>query len=182
MGPRTILIDGYNVIKNTPGLAAAERVSLETGRETLLGQVRAKYRHTPHAVIVVFDGAGTVESTLPFPGFSRGRVVYTRRGETADDAIQRLAATESECGHTVVVVSDDAEVRWNAGGAGHASARVDELARRLNEPDRFQRKQALHRAFLRQQWDADESDSRPHSGNRKRKPRRTRGQPDDRSL
>ena len=39
VGPKLILIDGYNVIRRTPGLAAAERVSLATGREALIAQV-----------------------------------------------------------------------------------------------------------------------------------------------
>lgn len=56
MDPRTILVDGYNVIRNTAGLAAAEHISLQHGREALLQQIAARYRHTPHRVIVVFDG------------------------------------------------------------------------------------------------------------------------------
>lgn len=175
VGPRTILIDGYNVIKNTPGLARAEQVSQETGRESLLAQLRAKYRHTPHTVIVVFDGGGAVESTLAFTGLSRGRVVYTRRGETADAVIARLAAAEGELGREVVVVSDDGEVRQTAGGAGHATARVGDLARRMNEPDRYQRKQALHREHVRHQWESGGTGMHPRSGNPKRGPKRRRG-------
>ena len=174
--PQIILIDGYNVIKNTPGLMAAERVSLETGREALLTQIRAKYRHTPHTVIVVFDGDGSVESTVPFQGYSRGRIVYTRHGETADDAIRRLMAIEREHGRgQVVVVSNDGEVRQSAGTAGHRVARADELARRLNEPDRYRRKQTLHREHVRRQWEDDGPWERPRAGNPKRSPRRKRG-------
>ena len=183
VGPQTILIDGYNVIKNTPGLAAAERVSLEAGRDTLLGQLRAKYRHTPHTVIVVFDGDGAVESTLAFPGFDRGRVVFTRHSETADSAIQRLAAIERERDRAaVVVVSNDGEVRQLAAGAGHRTARVNELAQRLNEPDRYQWKQAQHRMHLRGQWNADNIETRQRSGNPKRGPKRRRGRRDEPAL
>ena len=67
MGPRTILIDGYNAIRNIPALAAAERLSLRDGREALLAQVVARYRHTPHRVIIVFDGDGPAETTQPLP-------------------------------------------------------------------------------------------------------------------
>lgn len=173
MEPRTILIDGYNVIKNTPGLAAAERVSLEAGRDTLLTQVRAKYRHTPHAVIVVFDGDGEAESTISFPGFGRGRVVYTRRGETADEVIRRLAAVERERGGCqIVVVSNDGEVRQSASAVGHSAARADELARKLNEPDRYQRKQAMHRMYLRNKWEAGVTDAPPGAQSRSNKPAR----------
>lgn len=181
--PQTILIDGYNVIKNTPGLMAAERVSLETGREALLAQIRAKYRHTPHTVIVVFDGDGVVESTVPFQGYSRGRVVYTRYGETADDTIRRLMAIEREHGRSqVVVVSNDGEVQHSADTAGHRVARADELVRRLNEPDRYRRKQTVHREHVRRQWEDDETWERPRGGNPRRSPRRKRGQTGDPPL
>lgn len=180
MGPRTILIDGYNVIRNTPGLLAAERVSLAAGREALLGQIRARYLHTPHTVIVVFDGDGDVESAAAFPGFRRGRVVYSCRGETADSVIERLAASEAARSSDVVVVSNDGQVRQAADQGGQRSAHADALARRLNAPDRYQRKQALHRQHVRQHWEAADDDSAPsRAGNPRRRPRHRRTELDD---
>src|SRR5579871_1949325 len=73
LGPRTILIDGYNAIRRTPSLAAAERISLEEGRAALLVQVVARYRATPHTVIVVFDGSGETEHSEPLARRTRGR-------------------------------------------------------------------------------------------------------------
>src|SRR5215469_15049862 len=118
MGPQTILVDGYNVIRNTPGLAAAERVSLESGRETLVNLLVARYRHTPHRVIVVFDGDGKTESSYPLPGMARGRIIYSRSGETADQVLARLSLQEQAAGAECVAFSDDTEVRSNVQAAG----------------------------------------------------------------
>lgn len=181
MGPQTILIDGYNVIRNIPALLAAERLSLRDGREALLAQVVARYRHTPHRIVVVFDGDGPTETTQPIARMPRGRVVFTRRGELADTVIQRLVATEREGGATVVAVSDDLEVRMAAEQQGGSSARVDALATRLNEPPAYQRRLVRHRAYVRQQWESVEDDtpSARRGGNPRRASKRQRTQPYD---
>ena len=158
MGPRTILVDGYNVIRNTPGLAAAERVSLESGRETLVQLLVARYRHTPHRVIVVFDGDGKIESSYPLPGMARGRIIYSRAGESADQVLARLSRQEQATGAECVVVSDDIEVRSGVQAAGGRGASVRDLAEKLNEPSRYQRRQYQHRAYLRRQWEKDKGE------------------------
>jgi predicted RNA-binding protein with PIN domain len=159
MGPQTILVDGYNVIRNTPGLAAAERVSLECGRETLVKLLVARYRHTPHRVVVVFDGDGKTESSYPLPGMARGRIIYSRAGESADQVLARLARQEQVAGAECLVISDDIEVRSDVQAAGGKGASVRNLAERLNEPSRYQRRQYQHRAYLRRQWEKDKGES-----------------------
>lgn len=153
MGPLLILVDGYNVIRNTPGLSAAERRSLEAGREALVQQVRARYRHTPHRVVIVFDGAGDIESIQPVLRMPRGQIVYTRRGETADSAIQRRAAAEQAEGGSVCVCSDDMEVRTGVQALGGISASVGELAEALNAPDRHQRRLHRTRQYVKRHWE-----------------------------
>src|SRR5260370_23555665 len=80
--PETLLVDGYNVIRRTPALAAAERHSLAGGRDALLTALRASYRHTAHTVILVFDCDGDAEAGQPFGG-CRGRVIFSRHHEPA---------------------------------------------------------------------------------------------------
>lgn len=181
MGPRTILIDGYNVIRNIPALLAAERLSLRDGREALLAQVVARYRHTPHRIVVVFDGDGPVETTHPIPRMPRSQIVYTRRGELADTVIHRLVAAEQASGATVVTVSDDLEVRLSAEQYGGSAVRVDALGARLNELPPHQRRLVQHRAYVRQQWESTEDDtsSARRGGNPRRAPKRQRTQRHD---
>ncbi|HZC04132.1 MAG TPA: NYN domain-containing protein [Ktedonobacterales bacterium] len=179
MGPRTIYVDGYNVIRNTPALAQVERGSLAAGRDALLTRLAARYRHTPHRVVVVFDGDGGGESVQPFPGFSRGRVIFTSADETADAAIIRLAAQAHDEGCEVVVVSDDFEVRDGASKQGAATARVGDLQRRMDEAPRLVRKRFTHQlAVKRLQAEQDDdagSRRQREKGNPRRAPR-NRGQ------
>ena len=186
MGLRAIFVDGYNVIRNTPGLAQADRASLAAGREALIARLRARYRHTPHRVVAVFDGDGPSEQVQPMRGVSRGQIVFTSAGETADAVIARMVAQET-CDE-IIVVSDDLEVRLNAAAQGAASARVGELAQRMNTvAPRHLIKRHQHHAWLQRQLDAEANEDapvsgpHPRAGNPHKAPRRTRTlQPDDR--
>ncbi|WIG60779.1 MAG: hypothetical protein OJF49_003527 [Ktedonobacterales bacterium] len=177
MEPKTLLVDGYNVIKNTPALLAAERQSLAAARDALITQMRGKYRQTPHRVVVVFDGDGPYETTQPIAKMPRGQIVYSQRGEKADAVIARLCDRESAAGARVVICSNDLEVRASATtSSGHAIG-VNEMARMLNAPPNDLRKRAQTRQHWRSQLERDGgSDDSPPSrkGNPRRAPKRKR--------
>jgi uncharacterized protein len=176
MEPRLILCDGYNIIRTMPGLAAAERQSLEGGREALLGRLTATYRHTPHRVVVVFDGDGPGETRQPIGRWGRGQVVFSQQGESADGVIQRLAREERERGGTVQVISDDFAVRTAVAGSGGQAALVADLERALNAAPRHHAKLAKTREYVRRQLEGTDEDERPdrRKGNPRRVPRRRR--------
>lgn len=178
MGPRTIFVDGYNVIRNTPALAHLELTSLAAGREALLTRLAARYRHTPHRIVVVFDGDNVTESAQAFPGLSRGRVIFTRSGETADAVIVRLAAEARADGLEVAAISDDGEVRDGVHVHGGATARVHELQARLGEAPRHLRKRFTHQAAVQRILSGEDDERRRADrakGNPKKAPRK-RGQ------
>lgn len=180
-GPKLILVDGYNVIRRTPGLAVADRGSLAAGREALITRVKDRYRTSPHHVVIVFDGDGDRERAEPIHRMPRGKIVYTARGESADSVITRLSGEERTAGREVVCVSDDMGVRRDVSQRGGRSASVEDLARALNEPDPYRRKQDTHRRAVRDLWRRDADDDIPHaprSGNPRRAPKRTRGRRD----
>lgn len=178
MGPRTILIDGYNVIRRTPGLAAAERGSLAGGRQALIELVARKYRQTPHTAVVVFDGDGPRETTEPLPR-CRGRVVYTEAGTSADVVIARLSAEAVQAGRAPMVISDDWEVRASVEDTGGSAHGASELVRGANAPDKYRARQAAHQAFVRRHLDTGSDEmTRPRrasSGRRAARRRRGRG-------
>lgn len=177
MEPLLILIDGYNVIRKTPALLAAERVSLAAGREALLERVAAAFRHTPHRAVVVFDGDGAAESVAALRGRARGQVMYTARGESADAVLTRLAHEATVRGERAVVVSEDLEVRLGALSAGAGAFRPPELGARLNQASRDVAQRGRHRAAVRAQWQADEDDApggTRKKGNGRRTPRKHR--------
>jgi predicted RNA-binding protein with PIN domain len=181
MEPRTIVVDGYNVIRQVPALLAAEARGLAAGREALLGQVVACYRQTPHRVVVVFDGAQQAQSVAPLRCGVRSQIIYSARHETADSVIVRLVAAERLTGALVVVATDDLAVRLSGQHHGAAAASAGELAARLNAAPRHLAHAARHRAAVRAQLEPDDSDDRARrdtarKGNPRRAPRQRRGQ------
>jgi hypothetical protein len=181
MEPLLILIDGYNVIRNTPGLVAAHERSAAAGREALLAHVVAAYRHTPHTVVVVFDGDGASQRTAAVPRSGRIQVIYTARGHTADDTLVRLSAEAVATGKQVKLVTRDAELRQRADNLGAQSARPEQLADRLNQPSRDVAKKHQHRRAVRAQWEndlGDEDSRREKKGNPRKAPKRRRGASD----
>lgn len=101
-----IVIDGYNVIRRSPRLQPLDRRDMEEGREALLTALAAYRRLKGHRITVVFDGwerGGISEQVRHTAGL---QVVFTRRGERADQAI--LRSVEKAPSGAVVVTSDRA--------------------------------------------------------------------------
>lgn len=184
MEARTILIDGYNVIRNVPALAVADARSLAAGRDALLAQVVARYRGTPHRVLVIFDGAERSQHATPLRCGNGSQCIFSAAGESADSVILRLAAAERAMGATVVVASDDWAVRLGSQRTGATTASVAQTAARFHAAPRDLEKRARHHAFVRAQWERDElaRTSGPRKGNGHRAPRRRRGSPPERPL
>ncbi|MDQ1652660.1 MAG: hypothetical protein QOI35_1860 [Cryptosporangiaceae bacterium] len=105
-----LVVDGYNVTKTGYPEASLEqqRTRLINGLGGLAAQVGAE-------VTVVFDGA----ERLPVaPAAPRGvRVLFSRRGQTADELIRRLVRAEPP-GRPVIVISSDREVADGVRRAG----------------------------------------------------------------
>lgn len=99
-----IIIDGYNLIRQSSSLSRLDNQDLQLGRDSLIDMLVAYKKLKHHSITVVFDGTNA-------PGFmdrqdsARGvRVTYSRPGETADAVIKRMVAKERE--KALVVTSD----------------------------------------------------------------------------
>jgi predicted RNA-binding protein with PIN domain len=111
-----LIIDGYNLIRQSAALARVDRRDIAAGRGALLRRLAAYRRLKPHRVTVVFDGAGAPEGTPERDQAMGVRVVFSRQGETADTVIARMARQEAE--KALVVTSDRGLARAaEAGGA-----------------------------------------------------------------
>lgn len=146
---REILVDGYNVIRRNASLLALEKKSMAAARDALVAQVAQRYRHTPHRVTVVFDGAAAVEQVLHE---RRVRVIYSRAGETADQVIARLAAQANADGREVEMYSDDSEVRSSVAREGGAARSTDQLTSQLNAPPAYHQRLVRHRQAVRARY------------------------------
>ena len=118
-----LVVDGYNVTKRGFG-----EMPLEQQRRRLVAGLGGLAAQTRAEVTVVFDGA---ERVLGLPPAPRGvRVLFSRKGETADELIRRLVRAEPE-GRPVVVVSSDKEVADGVRRHGAYPLVSDALLRRL---------------------------------------------------
>ncbi|MBN1662614.1 MAG: NYN domain-containing protein [Deltaproteobacteria bacterium] len=103
-----IIVDGYNMIRQSDALKRAEKQSLETGRHALIRLVSLYKTKKGHKLTVVFDG-WVNGSPAEEREFSSGiDIIYSKLGEKADDVIKRIARTSGE---EVVVVTSDRDIR-----------------------------------------------------------------------
>ncbi|RZU52879.1 putative RNA-binding protein with PIN domain [Krasilnikovia cinnamomea] len=118
-----LIVDGYNVTKR--GFA---EMSLEHQRKRLITGLGGIAAQTGDEVTVVFDGAERVHGLPPAP---RGvRVLFSRKGDTADELIRQLVRAEP-AGRPIVVVSSDREVADGVRRHGAYPMGADSLLRRL---------------------------------------------------
>jgi len=102
-----VLIDGYNIIRQSTTLKSEDDLALELGRDALLERLRQYKRTRAHRVTVVFDGANKpllAEEQTQQKGI---KVIYSAQDETADAVIKRLCHKE---GKKVLVVTSDRDL------------------------------------------------------------------------
>ncbi len=102
-----ILIDGYNLIRQSDALRRYEKQSLEAGRNALIALLSSYKKKKGHIITVVFDGwkCGSAQEERNMQAGIN--IIYSSRGEKADEVIKRLTAGTDE---EIVVVSSDREI------------------------------------------------------------------------
>lgn len=110
-----LLVDGYNLLGSARMAGPAGPGRLEAARDGLLHALAGYRQRKGHAITVVFDGwqGGLGAEQREFQ--SGVEVVYSKRGERADQVIERLARLY---GRDCAVVSSDHEVINAARAAG----------------------------------------------------------------
>ena len=123
-----IIVDGYNLIRQSPSLSQIEDQDLEEGRRELVRRLSDYQRRKRHQILVVFDAAEGVHSSQKQEWVQGISVTYSRRGETADEVIKRLAAAGRE---GVVIITSDRELASFAERQGSTAIRSEEFEQRL---------------------------------------------------
>jgi predicted RNA-binding protein with PIN domain len=124
-----LIIDGYNLIRQSPELLVQESFDLRWGREALLEKLAAYRRLKKHPITVVFDGWEGGEFMGNRDRFQGMLIIYSRRGEKADEVIKRLADRERERG---LIISSDREIMDHAERAGATVMSAEEFSFRLH--------------------------------------------------
>lgn len=120
--PLHIIIDGYNLIRQSKSLRPLDNQSIELGRDALIDILAAYKRLKSHNITVIFDG---IQSPYPAPIRDRIkgiRIQFSRNGESADQVIKQLARTEKE---KALVVSSDRDIVESCEAYGAATISAD---------------------------------------------------------
>lgn len=105
-----VIVDGFNVIRRDAELSRIEGSNFYGGQEALLRKL-AQYRHgTQHRVIVVYDGANGENPYRQKSQREGVQVIYSARGETADEVILDLVEHSGGQRSGVVVVTADRDL------------------------------------------------------------------------
>ena len=136
-----LILDGYNLVGALERYGTRTTGSLDESRELLIGDALKAAGWIGRQIIVVFDAARSPEpGRTELRAGGAMRVVYSARGESADDEIERLLRTLE--GSVVVCTGDFAVQRAAlARGAARATPRefedlLDELPAVTRTPER----------------------------------------------
>ena len=127
-----IIVDGYNLIRQSDTFRQAERKSLEEGRNALIRNLIDYRRFRGHRITVVFDGwvGGSPKEERDIAGGVE--IIYSRLGEKADEVIKRLL---EKAGEEILVVTSDREIAVFAARRGKTAVASAEFAVRLERSD-----------------------------------------------
>jgi predicted RNA-binding protein with PIN domain len=109
MSNRWVIVDGYSVVHAWPKLRKLAGRALEQRRGALVRVLRQFADHSGRRVTIVFDGYAAKHKPERVEPSHGVEVLFSEKGKTADDAIERLVAQAEHRERIVVVTSDNME-------------------------------------------------------------------------
>jgi predicted RNA-binding protein with PIN domain len=130
-----LIVDGYNVIHAWPSLKRLLDVSLEAARDKLVERLSVYGLVTGTEVTVVFDAHHSASRANAEELVEGVRVMFTRKGHSADHAIERIAYGAAGGRDAITVATSDRFQRDLVRGTGGAVISALELERRVLEAE-----------------------------------------------
>ena len=131
-----IIIDGYNLIRQSASLSRLDAQDILLGREALVDRLAAYRKIKHHPITVVFDGQNS-------PSFSKQRhqqkgisIRFSPKGTSADEVIKRMASSERE---KALVVSSDRDVIEYAAACGAATISARQFEAKIEMAGHYDR-------------------------------------------
>ncbi len=104
-----ILVDGYSLLHNWPELAPGQQRHSAAARDELIHRLTQYQDAVGTPITIFFDGGGAPVG-VPRPVSSpQLEILYSRRGQTADDMIERATHRFQDYGEVLAVTDDIAE-------------------------------------------------------------------------
>jgi uncharacterized protein len=104
-----ILVDGYSLLHNWPGLAPRKPRHSAAARDELIRVLTLYQDAAGTPITVFFDGSGSRNRSADAVLAVEVEVLFSRAGQTADQMIERAAYRFSSRGEVLVVTDDAAE-------------------------------------------------------------------------
>ena len=110
MGIVRVLVDGYSLLHHWPDLAPGRERHSFHARDALVAALTQYQDSSGTPVTVIFDGGGappdTPKNEMPKCGIE---VLFSKKGQTADQIIERVAHLMKPYGEVLAVTNDYAE-------------------------------------------------------------------------
>jgi len=123
-----IIIDGYNLIRQSNRLIQLDLQDIQTGREALIDMLAAYKKIKAHRITVVFDGTRAPRLSLRRDRQKGITIVFSHSGESADAVIKNMARRE---GRQALVVSSDQDIVRAASSWGAATISANDFENKL---------------------------------------------------
>ena len=123
-----IIIDGYNLIRQSDRLVKLDMQDIQLGREALVDMLAAYKKIKAHRITVVFDGTRAPRMSLRRDRQKGITIVFSHIGESADAVIKNMARRE---GQKAMVVSSDREIVRAASSWGAATISANDFENKL---------------------------------------------------
>jgi len=104
-----ILVDGYSLLHNWPELANGWARHSAAARQELIRRLTLYQDAIGTPITVFFDGGGAPIGTPAAASTPEMEVLYSRRGQTADQMIERATHRFNSYGEILAVTDDHAE-------------------------------------------------------------------------
>src|SRR4051812_31747340 len=121
-----LLVDGYNIIGAWPDLRALKERDLPAARDRLVERMAEYQAFSGFRVIIVFD-AQYVEGTEKKYHNHKIEVIFTKKNETADERIEKLAISLNNRKTQIHVATSDFTEQWAIFGQGALRISAREL-------------------------------------------------------
>jgi len=132
--PLHIIIDGYNLIRQSPSLSSIDRKDIQQGRRALLDLLAAYKKLRPHRITVVFDGISDSVFSSEKEKIKGIEVRFSRRPDSADTVIKELASGYRE---KALIVSSDMDVVRFAEAKGSATISSPSFENKIKVADSY---------------------------------------------
>jgi predicted RNA-binding protein with PIN domain len=121
-----LLVDGYNIIGTWPELKSLKEHDLPAARDRLVERMAEYQAYWGYRVIVVFD-AQYVQGTEKKFKDHKVEVIFTKKNETADERIEKLAISLNNRKTQIHVATSDYTEQWAIFGQGALRKSAREL-------------------------------------------------------